>query len=357
MADAAVNRARAIEFLLGQQAEDGGIRSTTYGPLKAGAATTALVLYAASHLPDGEWQPHLEQLQHACRFLQPGIAKQGAVAAPDGTLDYPAYGAAMLLVAARRIRLLLPALAPDRLGQHLLHGQLGDQHRIAADSIHYGGWDLDAGRGATGDQLRGSNISLAAFALEAISDFHKDLEITEAAIRRARAWVLRCQNADGGFVFHALRSHPGNKAKWRDDAHQRAISYATPTCDGLRCLKYCGLSNDEQPVRRAVHWLETHPDVVRVPGFEAQAKEEGWDEGLRYYYFFTQAKALAQLPQAEARRRAEAIQKALAGQQRPDGSFKNDQPRMFEDDPLLATSLAIIAAAEAERALMAATPG
>jgi len=359
----AMNRARAFEFLLRGQAADGGIRSTTYGPLKAGAATTALVLYAAAHLPEAEWRPHRQSLQRACDFLRPGIARQGAVAAPDGTLDYPTYGSAMLLLAAERLQLELPSAQREQLVQHLVRTQLTAKQGVQADSIHHGGWDLDAARGARGERLQGSNISLAAFALEALSGVggresgvggasggHKPPVVSEV-LNRALHWVLRCQNADGGFVFHALRSHPGNKAKWSDEEHRQAISYATPTCDGLRCLKYCGLGDQDEPVQRTVHWVEAHPEIARVPGFDTQAKDEGWDQGLRYYYFFTQAKALPLLSPKEAKRRATEICNLLAKAQRPDGSFQNEQPRMFEDDPLLATSLAIIADAEAERSM------
>jgi hypothetical protein len=46
-------------------------------------------------------------------------------------------------------------------------------------------------------------------------------------------------------------------------------------------------------------------------------------------------------PQRTARR--EALVKLLIAAQRPDGSFVSDSDRMRENDPLIATSLAIIA--------------
>ena len=93
-----------------------------------------------------------------------------------------------------------------------------------------------------------------------------------AALRRAKPWVAGCQNEDGGFVFHRWRPHPGNKAKWNDEAREQAVSYGTPTCDGLRCLMAVGFSADGDRAGAARQWLARHPQVKRVPGFESHAK-------------------------------------------------------------------------------------
>ncbi len=339
--------AKAIAFLLAKQSDDGGIKSQAYGVLRSGAAMTALTLYAVSHAPDDATAPHRKQLDKAYAFLKRGIDKTGTVAAPDGTLDYPTYGCALVLLAADRLKLDISPEDRDRLTQWIIDNQLGERHEIAADSIQYGGWDLEAASGAKGEQLKGTNISITSFALEALSaSMHKD---APAAVRRARGWAAGCQNDDGGFVFHPWRPHPGNKALWNDDPQTDAISYGTPTCDGLRCLMYCGFKPNDDRVKSAVKWLGDHPDVKLVPGFAKAPKERSWREGLRFYYYFTQAKALRFLPEEEARRRAKELRSLLLVEQRADGSFKNKTPRMFEDDPLLATSLAIIALAEANK--------
>lgn len=338
--------AKAVGFLMSRQSEDGGFKSQSYGALKNGAATTALVLYAMSHAPDELVAPHRDELQKACDFLQTGIGKKGTVAAPDGTLDYPIYGSALLLLAAERLNLELPDEQRRQLVEFLIASQVDESFDVSPDSIHYGGWDLEAASGVRGEVLKGSNIAVTSLALEALStSMHKD---APAAVRRARQWVLGAQNEDGGFVFHTWRPHPGNKAMWADEElREKAISYGTTTCDGVRCLSYCGFQPDDEPFTAAIAWLEKHPDVKYVPGLETKAKETGWREGLRYYYYFTQAKALRLLPGAEAPRRADRLQKVLAEQQRGDGGFQNEQPRMFEDDVLIATSFAVIALSEA----------
>ena len=250
-----------------------------------------------------------------------------------------------MLIGAKRLKLDIPDEDRRKLEQLLIDAQLTEQHGIKPDSIHYGGWDLESAQGAAGDQLKGSNIALTALCLEALSQ--SMLDGASAAVDRAKQWVLGAQNADGGFVFHPWRSHPGNKAMWEDEKEQsKAYSYGTPTCDGLRCLLYTGFKPDDKPVTAGAKWLVDHPEVKYVPGFEEKAKETGWREGLRFYYYFTQAQALPLLPNDEANRRRTELKKILVSEQKDDGRFQNEAPRMFEDDPLLATSLAIAALAQ-----------
>ncbi len=82
--------ARGVDWLVAQQADDGGWHSKTYGQLKDGAAITALVLEALSVAPKGRQGKHRSQIAKAFEFLDRGLAKRGTVASPDGSLDYPA---------------------------------------------------------------------------------------------------------------------------------------------------------------------------------------------------------------------------------------------------------------------------
>ncbi len=337
--------AKAIDFLMSQQGEDGSFKSKAYGALRQGPVMTSLALYAMGHVPEELAAPHHEKLQQAYDYLQQGLERHGQISAPDGTLDYPTYDAALVLIGTRRLKLAMTEDDRRKLELLLIDAQLTEQQGIKPDSIHYGGWDLESTQGAAGDQLKGSNIALTALCLEALSQ--SMLEEASAAVDRAKAWVLGAQNADGGFVFHPWRPHPGNKAMWEDDEEQtKAYSYGTPTCDGLRCLQSTGFKVDEKPVTAAVQWLVDHPDVKHVPGFEAKASEAGWRDGLRFYYYFGQSKALPLLPAQEADRRREKLKHILASEQQEDGHYQNEQPRMFEDDSLLATGLAIVALAE-----------
>ena len=99
-AEAAIDR--GIEWLVNQQdLNDGGWHSQTYGAMRGGASMTALVLYAASHLP--KYYHSKELWQRGLDFLIPGIRIRGFATCPDGTLDFPTYSTAMTLFATKRM--------------------------------------------------------------------------------------------------------------------------------------------------------------------------------------------------------------------------------------------------------------
>src|SRR5688572_24563688 len=95
--------ARGIEWLLAQQAKDGGWHSKSYGQLKDGAGITALILHALSLAPEPLRQQSVESIDKAFAFLEPGLVKRGTIASPDGSLDFPTYASAMWLSANHRM--------------------------------------------------------------------------------------------------------------------------------------------------------------------------------------------------------------------------------------------------------------
>ena len=93
----------------------------------------------------------------------------------------------------------------------------------------------------------------------------------------------------------------------------------------------------------AVGWLERHDAVDAVPGFEDAPPSQGWKEGLRFYYFQALSRCLPLLSETVARERRERLLTTLVRGQRDDGCWQNDSTRMREDDPLIATSFAVVA--------------
>src|SRR5262245_26228322 len=93
---------RGAEWLLKQQAADGGWHSTSYGALKDGPAVTSLIIATLGVLPDDIRLQQRKAVDRAFAFLEPGFKKKGRIAAADGSLDYPTYGTALWLVARRR---------------------------------------------------------------------------------------------------------------------------------------------------------------------------------------------------------------------------------------------------------------
>ena len=92
-------------------------------------------------------------------------------------------------------------------------------------------------------------------------------------------------------------------------------------------------------------WLVKRPSVELVPGFEGLPPEAGWQRGLRYYYFASLSRVLPLFPRSEIAPRREALVKQLLTLQAKDGSWVNESDRMRENDPLIATPLAVTALA------------
>jgi len=345
---------RGVGFLMGKQSEDGGWHSKTYGAMKCGASMTSLVLYAMSHAPEEMREEHASALRQGYDFLRQGIEAKGFVVCPDGSLDYPVYASAMTWLAVRRVPYITREeefgdrrIELDALLRFLIEEQRIERHSFEPGNVEYGGWDLVGGSGLAAGKTPGTQVSVTSFALEALSMSNKD--DAQRAVGKARDWVLRLQNPDGGFRFHAKPDQLGNKAQWVDmEKRDEARSYGTATCDGLRCYLSCGGKPSDEPFQQGVKWLEKHAQSKLVPGFEFAAPELQWDRGLRYYYYFSLAKLWSDLPRPLAERLRTQVLGALLPEQRDDGRWQNESAAMREDDPLIATCFAVIALTEAQ---------
>lgn len=305
---------------------------------------TALAIYALAHVERDFKQREIDEaLIKAREFLEPGIAKRGFLAGPDGSLDYPTYGTAMLATAAR---LRDFGLTPQRRAKFVawvMSGQLHETRDFTEKSPHYGGWDLMGAsqvKGLTSD----TTVSCTCFALEAIHDAeHEEIVPTLA---RARAWTERCQQADGGFQFSPDPESINHKAGFKNLAQTEPKPYASASADGLRCLRYSQPrdkqpSTEDKPIAAAEKYLAQHRILAHVPGFEEPDDVLSWAQGLRFYYYQSLAKAMPADAKWAVEQRA-ALVKQLATLQHKDGRWQNDSARMREDDPLIASCLAVV---------------
>lgn len=332
---------RGASWLLKKQMADGGWHSITYGGLRDGAAVTSLAVYTFSLLPGDQRADVRNAVEAAGKFLQIGLDKRRTIASPDGSLDYPTYAAAMILSASKRFPTLTKQLPRERLLEYLLKAQVNSARGFAKDSPEYGGWDLLGSDDAAGIST-GANVSVTNYAVEALAE--EQAERVQSARDLAKAWLLRNQKAtgDGGFAFTADAPNNNNKAQWKDEERQRPRSYGSPTADGVQSLLHCGLKTNDEPVAAAVKWLVDHPEIEIVPGFEDLPPELGWRDGLKFYFAQSLARVLRHLPVAVAEDRADKLAKWLVKEQAA-GAWQNASARMREDDPLIATSLALTA--------------
>jgi len=262
---------------------DGIWKSDTYTVLGSGQAVTPFVLYALSHASPADRAPYRAAIEGTL----------GRV--PLAGDEYPAYALALSILALRRLR---PERNVDDLVRELRARQLTEATGWAEADPEYGGWDSGPGIPRKPACHR-PDLSVTAFACEAL-----------AGDPKARTFAERCRAAEGGFFFtpHTPQAHQ-NKAGPRRP-------YATATCDALRIL-----GSDV----RGLRWLDEHgPDASGLP--------PEWAEALFYYESFVRAKVS---PSRELAAR-------VAARQQADGSWKNPRGLMKEDDPILATGLALI---------------
>lgn len=348
---------RGLDWLMAQQGADGGWHSKTYGQLKDGASVTALALYAASLFPEWIRKKHSGVIDRGFAFLEGGIVKRGAVASPDGSLDFPTYASALWLTVCARLHRHTVGMSRMKVADYLLTAQVAEPRGFEQDSISFGGWDLlgcDDAEGIT----TGTNISVTQYVLQALSDdfeWHRKsngssppgsfVRSVQSAIIFGKSYVLRCQQADGGFAFTCERASLNNKAAYSDSELTKPRSYGTATCDGVLALIACGLKTSDESVAKAIAWLAKRPGLEVVPGFEGLPAEDGWDRGLRFYYYSALSRVLPYFPLSEREARQQALVKHVVSLQKDDGSWVNESDRMRENDPLIATGLAVSALA------------
>ncbi len=203
--------------------------------------------------------------------------------------EHPTYALALSILALQRLR---PSQDLAGLRGELRSLQLAEPLGWTEGDPEYGGWDVGVVP-ARKPRCQNPNISITAFAAEALGGDAK-----------ARRFAERCRAPGGGFLFTPSEA-------W---AHQNKggpkAGYASATCDALRIL-----GSPEGGL----------PALPPLP-------PDG-EEALFYYRAFARARV------APTRELAEAVR----ARQRPDGSWKSDAGLMKEDDPLVATGLALVA--------------
>lgn len=208
--------------------------------------------------------------------------------------------------------------------------------------------DVEYGGGGYGRNKR-PDLSNTQFLVEALRA--QETEENRIAIRRALAFVSRCQNLpgpanqtpfpeknpDGGFYYTPAA---GGSSQAGNTENGGLRSYGSMTYAGLKSMIFAGLTADDPRVQAAVKWLERNYSLEENPGMGTS--------GL-YYYYHTFAKALNALGPAEFEDavgtkhnwRIELI-RTLAAKQQPNGSWVNPNDRWLEGDANLVTAYALL---------------
>jgi hypothetical protein len=333
-----------IEYLMAQRGEDQIWHSPAYGNLKDGAAISALVIYCLSHQQPTTLETHLDQIKSAVKKLESNSANSKYITNPSGP-DYSNYATAMYLIAVKQLGLDVDQARVKEHLEYLCNAQLN----FESAGVDKGGWDYSGWINGP-RKTAGTNVSISCVVCECLDKYKAQFEV-QGFLKNAVDWAKRTQNPDGGFCFHPQRSHDGNKAGWETESRAQPNSYGSPTCDGIRLLHACGLNNDNPEFVAAISWLTKNVRVDQVPGFEKLEHTGNWEQGLLYYYFYSMSKCLEHLPAKERKELAKKLKAKIEQLQTPEGYWENPVARMREDDPLIATSFALIALGNCERIL------
>ena len=322
---------RAAAWLWAQQAEDGGWHSGNYGLLRSGQALTPFVGRVLMRVPHEITKAPPGGFARAREFVRKHLTSAALGRSDPELEEYPNYATAcavMFLKAEER-----PPLLEWLRGQQFVE-TLGWK----PDDPPYGAWGL-GGAPRRPPHAGHLDLSMTRHVLEALAA--DGVRAGDPAFRKASVYLERCRNRDRGFHFSTVVL-AANKAGPQGDGYR---SYGTTTADGILSLLAMGVSKEHWKVQTALSWLVEHHRVDRVPGLP-EGSRALWSEAMIHYYWaasasvFDKTGVIRAPPRHDWRKEMVA---AIVARQRTDGSFANDSVLMKEDDPLIATTLALSA--------------
>jgi hypothetical protein len=260
-------------------------------------------------------------VDRAFEFIRKHTNADGELGQMDVTsADYPNYATSLAVSAFLKARPtgwekdIAPMVARLRAQQFV------EANGWKKDDAPYGAWGM-GGPILRPPEAGHVDLSMTRYVLEALRA--SGVPASDPAIVRSLVYIERSQNPDGGFFFSAVNDDI-NKA---GDEKGRFRSYGTATADGVLALRAAGIPESDPRVAKAIEWLKTHHKPDRAPGFESVARET-WSTGLRFYYADVISQAVPGLP-------------LTLPDPEADGSFRNTNFLVKEDDPLIATTFAI----------------
>ncbi len=210
--------------------------------------------------------------------------------------------------------------------------------------------------GAGYDSKSRPDLSNTQFFLDALKA--AGVSKNDPAVKKALIFVDRCQNIkgetndqpwakkidDGSFIYTPAT---GGVTKVVDKPLPDGSlpGYGSMTYAGIKSMIYCGVSKDDERVKKAYEWIKKNYTVDKNPGMPEQRSQWGL-----YYYLHTMAKSLDALgldyvvdDKGVRHDWRKDITAALARRQQADGSFRNTAPNWMESDSNLDTGYALMA--------------
>jgi len=311
----------AAQYLWSKQGDDGGFHSTTYGLLRSGQSLTPFALVALLGVSEVEVSPPRGAIDRAVSFIKSNVNDQGVLGVMDETADdYPNYATALGISALIKTNSVGYEKVIEPMVAQLRSQQFCEANGWNPEHAAYGGWGM-GGPIHRPPETGHVDISMTRHVLEALK--LSGIPASDPVMTRALIYLKRSQNSDGGFYFSTVNPEI-NKAGETDGQFK---SYGTTTADGVLALRAAGVSEDDSRLSKAITWLKDHHQADRAPDLD-DSNGQPWAEGLRFYYAHAIARALPDLP-------------VKLPKQSADRSFRNSVNLVKEDDPLIATTLAL----------------
>ena len=359
--------ARTAIYLWGKQSPDGSWRSETYGLLKYGQSFTPFVLFALSEIPSGVATPPDGAIERAMNFLRRMGNEEGFHGRTDpDVLDYPNYATAYALRCFLRYGKKDDKKRIEKMTEYLLGQQFSEVTGFNPDSPVYGGWGFGINHRPTLSSfvdLSHTRRVLAALAATNKVDAKTKgrakcfLSLLQKNPKEKRSPLIHTTKPiasgfipppyDGGFFSSPSVSYANKGRIAKDPVTGRPYyrSYATPTCDGILALLALGVPKTDDRVLDAIRWLERHSGWDLPQGIPPEHSEP-WAESMIYYHCAARAEVFNKL--AIAGDWSRELHAFLSERQSDNGSFVNPQGRLMkEDDPILCSTLALIALSNA----------
>jgi hypothetical protein len=345
---------RACGYLWGAQSEDGGWRSETHGLMRGGEATTAFVLDAL--LNAGDACPSAEHDRaRALDFVRGHVNEDGVLGLSDPDIvDYPNYATSYALSILAKHGSASDAEVIARMRDYLVSQQFDEDRGVGFEHPAYGGWGFGESvlpPGSVGHvdlshtrRVLDAIVSAGHTNADTYNQAHSFLRLLQKdpADERVRQAGVSAADFDGGF-FASAAVPVVNKSsvfKHTDDTYIFS-SYATATADGLLALLSIGIDLDDKGVKSAKKWLNDFPDFGYPAGIP-QDDPSQWGRVMFFYHIMVRAEAYRALGESGNWRYEMAA--LLSDRQKPDGQFLNPHGAANkEDDPLIATTMAVVA--------------
>lgn len=344
---------RACAYLWTKQAPDGGWHSATTGIMRGGSSLSPFVFWALLNVPDSIYMIPPKQKALGLQFIRQHIDNEGISISDDPEImDYPNYASAYSAMILYRFsdRYSDKSMVNKTLN-YLKNQQFTEQRGISRAHPAYGAWGFGESGLEKGDighvDISHTRRILACLKMCGETDTaifeksHRYLLLTQKNPSRNDAQPNKTNeiNAlyDGGF-YYSTTSTGSNKGGMHPNGAFK--SYATATCDGL--LGLMTIDNvHKEPVNAAVKWLDNHPNIHFSEGVDT-TNPNNWENALVFYHFAVRAEAYRAFHKKG--NWATEITEAIKIKQHTDGHFMNPEGSINkENDPLLATTLAIIA--------------